>query len=121
MWKMKAMIRERRMAMTDNVIADSLPRMPTSYGQTAIAATFRSIIHPVKMGDILRGVGSGALLIDRPQVRPESSRFPLLLIDHPSMEPSQRQEKQDEAEQDQPGQKSTDAEDLRRRGRPRRT
>src|SRR5207247_1391296 len=64
---------------------------------------------------------AGALLIDRPQVRPESSRFPLLLIDHPSMEPSQRQEKQDEAEQDQPGQKSADAEDLRRRRRPRRT
>jgi len=32
MWKMKAMFRERRMAITDNVIADSLPRMPTSYG-----------------------------------------------------------------------------------------
>src|SRR5207249_11263325 len=73
------------------------------------------------MGDILRRMGCGSFLVDGSQLRPESSRFPLLLIGHPSMEPSQRQEKQHEAEEDQAGEESANAEDLRRRGRPGRT
>src|SRR5207245_8056493 len=50
----------------------------------------------------------------------ESSRLLALLVRHPSMEPSQRPEEQNEAEEDQAGQEPADADHVGGRGRPRR-
>src|SRR5881409_867414 len=105
---MKAMIREIRIATTDNVIADNRPRMPTSYGHTAMA-------------DTLRGMGSRAVLEDRAQLRPEPSEFLLLLVKHPLMESPQRQEEQHETEEDEPRKEPADPEDVREYRRRRRS
>src|SRR2546422_11652744 len=67
-------------------------------------------------------MGTRALLEDRLQLRPETSGFLLLLVEHALMESPQRQEEQHETEEDEPAEKSADPEDVGgrgRRGRPR--
>src|SRR6059036_3827260 len=69
-------------------------------------------VHSEQVADVMRGVGSCAVLEDRGQLRPESSDLLLLLMKHPLMESSQRQEEQHETEEDEPRQKSSDPEDI---------
>src|SRR2546425_153559 len=56
-------------------------------------------VHAEEMANVLRGLGTRALLEDRLQLRPESSGFLLLLVEHPLMESPQRQEEQQTTEE----------------------
>src|SRR3989454_11344733 len=77
-------------------------------------------VQPEEMPNVLRDWGTRALLEYRLQLRPESSGFLLLLVEHPLMESPQRQEEQHETEEDEPVEKSADPEDVGGRGRRRR-